>query len=193
VNLFRNRPLEGPYPYLWLDATYLKIRSNHRVVSKALVISSRRQDDRRTRDPGLRHRSVRERAILARISQGSISRGLSGVQLVISDAHEGLKKAIQRALLGASWQRCTVHFMRNALAHVPRGAQQMVAAYIRTIFAQPDQATAKAQLWQVAATLEERFPKVAQMLTACEDEFSRTWRSRKSTTNRFTRPTLLRG
>lgn len=89
---------------------------------------------------------------------------------MISDAHEGLKKAIQRALLGASWQRCTVHFMRNALAHVPRGAQQMVAAYIRTIFAQPDQATAKAQLWQVAATLEERFPKVAQMLTACEDE-----------------------
>ena len=170
VNLFRNRPLEGPYPYLWLDATYLKIRSNHRVVSKALVIALGVKMTGEREILGFAIGPCESEPFWHEFLKDLISRGLSGVQLVISDAHEGLKKAIQRALLGASWQRCTVHFMRNALAHVPRGAQQMVAAYIRTIFAQPDQATAKAQLWQVAATLEERFPKVAQMLTACEDE-----------------------
>ncbi len=170
VNLFRNRPLEGPYPYLWLDATYLKIRSNHRVVNKALVIALGVKMTGEREILGFAIGPCESEPFWYEFLKDLTSRGLSGVQLVISDAHEGLKNAIRKALLGASWQRCTVHFMRNALAHVPRGAQQMVAAYIRTIFAQPDQATAKSQLRQVAATLEERFPKVAQMLCECEDD-----------------------
>lgn len=170
VNLFLNRPIEGPYPYLWLDATYLKVRSDHRVVSKALVIALGVKMTGEREILGFAIGPCESEPFWHEFLKDLVSRGLSGVKLVISDAHEGLKKAIRKALLGASWQRCTVHFMRNALAHVPRAAQQMVAAYIRTVFAQPDQDTAKAQLGQVATTLEGRFPKVARMLRESQED-----------------------
>lgn len=99
-----------------------------------------------------------------------VARGLRGVKLVISDAHEGLKRAISEVLSGASWQRCRVHFMRSLLARVPKHAQSMVAAIVRTVFAQPDQASARHQLEQVARNLERRFPQVATMLCDAADE-----------------------
>jgi len=99
-----------------------------------------------------------------------VARGLKGVRLVISDAHEGLKRAIAEVLAGATWQRCRVHFMRNLLARVPKHAQSMVAALVRTIFAQPDQTSARQQLEQVAHTLERRFPQVAALLREAADE-----------------------
>lgn len=170
VNLFFNRPLEGPYPYVWLDATYLKVRSDHRVVSKALVIALGVKMTGEREILGFAIGPCESEPFWQEFLKNLVARGLSGVELVISDAHEGLKKAIRKVLLEASWQRCTVHFMRNVLAHVPRAAQQMVAAYIRTIFAQPDQETARAQLKQVGASMEGRFPKVAQMLYECEED-----------------------
>ena len=170
VNLFLSRPLEGPYPYVWLDATYLKVRHDHRVVSKALVIALGVKMTGEREILGFAIGPCETEPFWHEFLKGLVSRGLGGVKLVISDAHEGLKNAIRKVLLETSWQRCTVHFMRNALAHVPRAAQQMVAAYIRTAFAQPDQETAKAQLGQVAAILGGRFPRVAQMLCECEED-----------------------
>ena len=170
VNLFLSRPLEGPYPYVWLDATYLKVRHDHRVVSKALVIALGVKMTGEREILGFAVGPCESEPFWREFLKGLVARGLCEVKLVISDAHEGLKKAIREVLLEASWQRCTVHFMRNALAHVPRAAQQMVAAYIRTIFAQPDHTTAKAQLGQVGASLEGRFPRVAQMLYECEED-----------------------
>jgi len=99
-----------------------------------------------------------------------VRRGLNGVLLVISDAHEGLREAIRRVLGGSSWQRCRVHFMRNLLSQVPRSAQQMVAALVRTIFAQPDKAAAHAQLAEVVQRLRPRFPKAAELLCEAEED-----------------------
>jgi transposase-like protein len=100
--------------------------------------------------------------------RGLIARGLSGVQLVVSDAHEGLKGAIAAVLQGASWQRCRVHFVRNALALVPRGAAQMVAATIRTVFVQPDAASAREQWQRVTESFRPRFPRLAALLEGAE-------------------------
>jgi len=170
VELFRNRPLEGPYPYVWLDATYVKVKSDCRVLSKALVVALGVKVTGDREILGFAIGPCETGAFWQEFLRSLVSRGLSGVQLVVSDAHEGLKKAILQVLVGTSWQRCTVHFMRNVLAHVPRGAQHMVAAYIRTIFAQPDRETAKAQLRQVAAGLDGRFPRVAEMLYEAEED-----------------------
>jgi transposase-like protein len=170
VNLFLNRPLEGPYPYVWLDATYLKVRHDHRVVSKALVTALGVKMTGEREILGFAIGPCESEPFWHEFLKDLVARGLGGVKLVISDAHEGLRRAIREVLLEASWQRCTVHFMRNALAHVPRAAQQMVAAYIRTVFAQPDHETAKVQLGQVGASLEARFPRVAQLLYKCEED-----------------------
>jgi len=188
VQAFLNRPLVGQYPYLWLDAKYVKVREGGRVVNMALVVAVgvRETGDRELL--GLAVGAEESEPFWTEFLRGLITRGLKGVRLVISDAHEGLRGAIAKVLLGASWQRCRVHFMRNLLAHVPKGMQQMVAALVRTIFAQPDQVSAKAQLRKVAENLEARFPKVAEMLLEAEEDIlaymtfpSEHWRQIHST------------
>jgi transposase-like protein len=171
VERFRTRKLDGSYPYVWVDATFVKTRQDHRVVSMAVVIAVGLNAATGQREVlGVDVGPSEDGAFWLRFLRSLVSRGLSGVQLVTSDAHEGLKGAIAAVLQGASWQRCRTHFMRNALSLVPKGAQQMVAATIRTVFVQPDAASARETWRRVADQLRPRFPRVAQLLDEAEDE-----------------------
>jgi putative transposase len=170
VARFRNRRLEGEYPYLWLDATFVKVRDGGRVVSQAVVIAIGVNADGQREVLGLDVGPSEDGAFWHRFLRGLSARGLSGVQLVISDAHGGLKGAIAAVLQGASWQRCRVHFIRNVLAVVPNAAQEMVAATIRTVFAQPDAAGARETWRRVADSLRGRFPRAAALLDEAEDD-----------------------
>lgn len=171
VERFRTRPLSARYPYVWLDATYLKARVDGRVVSLALVIAIGVNAATGLREVlGLDIGPSEDGAFWLAFLRSLVARGLAGVQLVVSDAHEGLKQAIGAVLHGASWQRCRVHFVRNALALVPKAAAQMVAATIRTVFAQPDVASARAQWRRVADGFRPRYPKLAALLDAAEAE-----------------------
>ncbi len=170
VERFRTRPLTGPYPYLWLDATYLKVRQNGRVVSMAVVIAIGVNAEGRREVLGVDVGPSEEEAFWQQFLRGLVERGLSGVQLVISDAHAGLKRAVASILQGASWQRCRVHFVRNALALVPKGAQQLVAATIRTVFAQPDAMSAREQWRRVADGFRDRFPRLADLMDEAESD-----------------------
>ncbi len=168
VERFRQRKLEGAYPFLWLDATFVKVRHDHRVVSMAIVIAIGVNADGQREVLGLDVGPSEDGAFWHAFLRSLVARGLSGVNLVTSDAHEGLKGAIAAVLQGASWQRCRTHFMRNALALVPKAAQQMVAATIRTVFVQPDPANAREQWRRVADSFRGRFPKLAQLLDDAE-------------------------
>ena len=137
VAAFRDRPLELAFPYVFLDATYCKARVNRRVVSQAVVIATGVAADGRREVLGFAVGDSEDGAFWTAFLRSLKARGLSSTQLVISDAHAGLKGAIEAVLLGAAWQRCRVHFMRNVLARVPKGNSEMVAAAIRTILAQP--------------------------------------------------------
>ncbi|MFZ3079947.1 MAG: IS256 family transposase [Bellilinea sp.] len=170
VTDFRNRPLEGRYPYVWLDATYLKVRQNHRIVSQALVIAIGVTELGEREVLGFSLGASETEAFWLEFLRSLVGRGLSGVQLVTSDAHEGLKAAIGHVLSGASWQRCRGHFMRNLLCHVPRGDQAMVAAALRTVFAQPNQEAARRQLRAVYEAMLPRWPKAAQVLSEAEND-----------------------
>jgi putative transposase len=170
VERFRTRRLEGAYPYLWLDATFVKVRDGGRVVSQAVVIAIGVNADGQREVLGLDVGPSEDGAFWLRFLRGLVARGLRGVQLVSSDAHEGLKGAIAAVLQGASWQRCRVHFLRNVLALVPKAAQEMVAATIRTVFAQPDPATARETWRRVADSLRAQFPRVAALLDEAEDD-----------------------
>lgn len=170
VERFRTRPLIGPYPYVWLDATYLKVRQDHRIVAMAVVIAIGVNAEGRREVLGLDVGPSEEEAFWQQFLRGLVERGLSGVQLVISDAHAGLKRAVMTILHGASWQRCRVHFVRNALALVPKGAQQLVAATIRTVFAQPDATSAREQWRRVADGFRERFPRLAELMDDAESD-----------------------
>jgi putative transposase len=171
VERFRNRPLEGPYPYVWLDATYLKARQDGRVVSTAVVIAVGVKGDSGEREVlGLDVGPSEDGAFWRSFLRSLVTRGLSGVRLVTSDAHRGLKGAIQAVLQGASWQRCRVHFMRNALSLVPKAAQQMVGATIRTVFAQPDAASARQQWRRVTEGFRGRFPKLSELMEEVEED-----------------------
>lgn len=170
VEAFRNRPLTRGYPYLWLDATHLKVREGGRVTSNAIVVAYALNDDGHREILGLDAGNSENGAFWTEFLQSLVARGLRGVQLVISDAHVGLQKAIRSVLSGASWQRCTVHFMRNVQARVPKSAQAMVTAAVRTIFVQPDRAAADAQLDRVAETLKARHSDVSQMLWDAKED-----------------------
>jgi putative transposase len=168
VERFRSRRLEGPYPYVWLDATFVKVRADGRVVSMAVVIATSVRITGEREVLGFDVGPSEDGAFWLRFLRGLVARGLRGVQLVISDAHQGLTGAIGAVLQGAGWQRCRVHFVRNALALVPKGAQPWVAATIRTAFAQPDAATAREQWRRVADGFRDRFPRLAALLDDAE-------------------------
>ena len=171
MNAFRTRPLAHlAFPYLICDATYVKARVASRVVSRAVVVATGVALDGSREVLGISIGDSENAAFWTEFLQSLRERGLAGVQLVTSDSHVGLKAAIAKVFVGASWQRCRVHFMRNVLVRVPRIHQQMVAAMIRTIFAQPDAKHVERQLKEVATTLQRQFPQVADMLLdAAED------------------------
>ena len=147
------------------------MRQNHRIVSQAVVIAvGVRETGEREVLPLRGGRRAGEEAFWRDFLRGLLGRGLRGVQLVVSDAHAGLKAAIAGTLQGASWQRCRVHFLRTLLARVPQRDKAVVAALARTIFAQPDRSTAGQQLREVARLPEGRWPQAAQVLLAAEDD-----------------------
>lgn len=164
VEVFRNRPLTGSWPYVWLDATFHKVREAGQVVSVATVVAIAVNEDGVRRILGIDVGASEDHTFWLAFLRSLKARGLSGAKLVISDAHEGLKRAIAACFADASWQRCRVHFMRNALVMVPKAAQPMVAAAIRSIFSQPTYADAQAQLEHIASSLEPRFSDVARLL-----------------------------
>ncbi len=167
VNSFLDRKLEGDWPYLWLDATYLKVRENGRIVSVAAIIASAVNAEGRREIIGLGLGPSEAAVFWLGFLRSLESRGLKGVKLVISDAHEGLKAAISQ-VFKASWQRCRVHFMRNALAHVSKAHHGMVSAAIRSVFSQEDQAAASRTWRHVADQLRARFPRLAGLLDNAE-------------------------
>ncbi len=170
VETFRSRPLgDEAYPYLWLDATSVKVREVGRVVSMAALVATGVAATGERRILGLELAPGNdEGSAWPTFIRSLIERGLSGVRLVISDDHRGLVKAVHEQLLGAAWQRCRVHFTRNAQDLVPRSARSMVATVIRSIFEQPDEVSARAQLRRVVDGLRERFPAVAELLSGAE-------------------------
>lgn len=169
VNDFLNRPLEGSWVYLWLDATYLKVRLGGRVVSVAAIIATGVNPEGKREILGLGIGLSEAKEFWVEFLRSLVARGLSGVQLAISDSHEGLKAAIAQ-VLGATWQRCRVHFTRNLQACVPRDCAGMVAALLRQVFTQPDLASARTHWRQVADQLRGRFPKAAALMDAAEDD-----------------------
>ena len=169
VTAFLERPLAGEWPYLWLDATYLKVREGGRIVSVAAIIAVAVDAEGRREIVGLHLGPSEAETFWTTFLKGLLRRGLRGVKLVVSDAHEGLKGAIRR-VLGATWQRCRVHWMRAALAHVPKGQQSVVAAALRQAFLQADQASAR-QVWrQVADQLRPRWPRLAALMDESEHD-----------------------
>ena len=168
VERFRNRPLDGAFPYVWLDATFVKARDGGRVVSQAVVIAVGVNGDGQREVLGLDVGPSEDGAFWLAFLRSLVARGLSGVQLVSSDAHQGLKGAIAAVLHGATWQRCRVHVVRNLLGLVPKSAAGMVAATVRTVFAQPDAPSAREQWRAVADRLRPRFPKAAALMDEAE-------------------------
>ncbi len=165
VEAFRTRPLDaGPYTYVWVDALTQKVREGGRIVNVACVIATGVNIEGHREVLGVDVFTTEDGAGWTAFLRSLVARGLSGVQLVISDAHEGLKNAIAGVLPGASWQRCRTHFVRNLLTRVPKSAQAMVATLVRSIFEQPDADTTWAQHARVVEQLEERFPDAAVML-----------------------------
>jgi len=169
VTAFLERPIEGEWPYLWLDATYLKVREGGRIVSVAAIIAVAVSTDGRREIVGLGIGPSEAEPFWSSFIKGLVRRGLKGVKLVISDAHEGLRLAITR-VLSAAWQRCRVHWMRNALAHVPKGQHTMVAAAIRQAFLQPDAEAAHNAWRHVADQLRARWPKLAALMDDSEHD-----------------------
>ena len=169
VGAFLKRPLEGEWPYLWVDATYLKVREGGRIVSVAAIIAVAANRDGRREIVGLHIGPSEAETFWATFLKDLMRRGLRGVKLVISDAHEGLKAAIQR-VIGTTWQRCRVHFMRNALAHVPKGQHTVVAAAIRQAFLQPDHKAAVETWRHVADQLRVRWPKLGSLMDEAETD-----------------------
>jgi putative transposase len=170
VTEFKNRILEGEYPYLWLDATFPKVREGGRVCSMALVIAVGVNQSGEREILGFDVGMSEDGAFWEEFLRKLVARGLKGVKLVVSDAHEGLKSAIKKVLTGSTWQRCRVHFMRNVLSQVPKKCQGMVSSIIRTIFAQNDQESAREQLRHVVDELRGRFPKAMEILEAAEED-----------------------
>jgi len=171
VTAFRQRPLDaGPYTFCWVDALTVKVREDGRVVNVHALIATGVNRDGHREILGLDVASAEDGAGWLAFLRGLLARGLSGVQLVISDAHPGLVAAIGSALPGASWQRCRTHYLRNLLTRVPKTAQPHVATQVRTIFDQADTDAVCAQYERVVAGLGEKYPAAAEHLDAARDE-----------------------
>ncbi len=167
VRAFLDRPIEGDWPYLWIDATYVKSREAGRIVSKAVIIAVAVNTEGVREVLGMAIGPSEAEPFWTGFLRSLTRRGLRGVKLVISDAHEGLKAAAAK-VLSATWQRCRVHFLRNALAHAGKGQRQMVLAAINTAFAQESFDTASAQWRAVADQLRTKFPKLAELMDEAE-------------------------
>jgi putative transposase len=167
VNVFLARPIEGDWPYVWLDATYVKVRRDHHIVSVAVIIAVGVNTDGRREVLGMTVGHSEAEPFWTEFLRSLARRGLRGAKLVISDAHEGLKAAITK-VLSATWQRCRVHFMRNALAHAGKTQRRIVSAWIGTAFAQDDAAAARKQWREVADQVRPRVPRLATVMDDAE-------------------------
>ena len=169
VGAFLGRPLEGQWPYLWIDATYVKVRQDGRIVSVAVIVAVGVNTDGRREvlgmDVGPSEAETFWTAFLRKLAR----RGLRGVKLVISDAHEGIKASVAK-VMNATWQRCRVHFMRNVLAHAGRSGRRVVYAFIATAFAQDDAEAARLQWRRVADQLRPKVPKLAALMDEAEPD-----------------------
>jgi putative transposase len=169
VNAFLSRPIEGDWPYLWIDATYLKVREAGRIVSVAVIIAVAVNTEGVREVLGMAIGPSEAEPFWSGFLRSLTRRGLRGVKLVIADSHEGLKAAAAK-VLKATWQRCRVHFLRNALAHAGKGQRQMVLAMINTVFAQETQEAAIAQWRAVSDQLRAKFPKLARLMETAEHD-----------------------
>ncbi len=169
VEAFRQRPLDGCYPYLWLDAKHVKVRDHGRVVSKALVVAYAVHESGVREVIGLDIGEVETGSFWVEFLRSLKKRGLSGVRLAVSDQHEGVKHAIER-VLGCSWQRCTVHFVRDMLAHCRRDQRGLVAAALREVFNAENRSQARERVTHVIARLEPVAPKVCRLLEEAEED-----------------------
>jgi putative transposase len=169
VGAFLDRPIEGEWPYLWIDATYVKVRQDGRIVSVAVIVAVGVNSDGRREvlgmDVGPSEAETFWTAFLRKLAR----RGLRGVKLVISDAHEGIKASVAK-VMSATWQRCRVHFMRNVLAHAGRSGRRVVSAFIATAFAQDDAEAAKVQWRKVADQLRPKVPRLAALMDTAEGD-----------------------
>ncbi len=169
VKAFLSRPIEGDWPYLWIDATYVKVRQNGRIVSVAIIVAVAVNSDGRREVLGMDIGPSEAETFWTGFLRKLARRGLRGVKLVISDAHEGIRAAVAK-VLNATWQRCRVHFMRNALAHAGKQGRRVVSAFIATAFAQDDADSAKAQWRRVSDQLRPKLPKLAGFLDEAETD-----------------------
>jgi transposase-like protein len=169
VKAFLERPIEGDWPYLWVDATYVKVRQAGRIVSVAVIVAVGVNTDGRREVLGMDIGPSEAETFWTAFLRKLARRGLRGVKLVVSDAHEGLKAAVAKVLT-ATWQRCRVHFMRNALAHAGRSGRRVVSAFIATAFAQDDAEAASVQWRRVADQLRPKVPKLAILMDAAEPD-----------------------
>ena len=185
---FLERPLEGEWPYLWLDATYLKVREAGRIVSVAVTVAVAVNDQGRREVLGMAIGASEAETFWTEFLRGLARRGLSGVKLVIADDHKGLKAAVTR-ILSATTQRCRVHFMRNLLAHAGKQGRRVVSAFVATAFAQEDAGAASAQWRLVADQLRPKAPKLAALMDQAEHDvlaymsFPREHRQKLHSTN----------
>ena len=169
VKAFLDRPIEGDWPYLWIDATYVKVRQSGRIVSVAVIVAVGANADGRREVLGMEVGPSEAEPFWTEFLRGLARRGLRGVKLVISDAHEGIKAAVSK-VMHATWQRCRVHFMRNVMAHAGKSGRRVVSAFMSAAFAQDDAETASAQWRRVADQLRPKLPKLATLLDEAEED-----------------------
>jgi len=169
VKAFLERPIEGEWPYVWVDGTYLKVRRGGRIVSVAVIIAVGANTDGRREVLGMEVGTSEAEPIWTEFLRKLTRRGLRGVKLVVSDAHEGIKAAISK-VLNATWQRCRVHFIRNALAHAGKSGRRVVSAFIATAFAQETPQAASAQWRNVADQVRPKVPKLANLMDDAEED-----------------------
>lgn len=169
VHAFLDRPIEGDWPYLWIDATYVKVRQNGRIVSVAVIIAVGVNSDGRREVLGMEIGASEAETFWTAFLRKLARRGLRGVKLVVSDSHEGIKAAVSK-VLSTSWQRCRVHFMRNVLAHAGKQGRRVISAFIATAFAQNDARAASQQWRHVADQIRPKVPKLAVMMDEAETD-----------------------